>query len=144
MDCLTVNGMKLTDPKGIANEFGSYFANVGKNFAENIKKCKTAVNKYIDRIDRNKSSIFLYPTNPTELTKMINELPNKTSCGHDDISNCLLKKLGSCIVKPLCNIFNPSIQEGMFPKQMKVADVVPYISQKKSKSLTTTGQYPYY
>ena len=47
IDCLTVNGMKLTDPKGIANEFGSYFANVGKNFAEKIKKCKTAVNKYI-------------------------------------------------------------------------------------------------
>ena len=62
---------------------------------------------------------------------MIQHLPNKTSHGHDGISNVLLKKLCKCISFPLCLIFNESIAEGKFPTQMKMTEVIPLYKGKE-------------
>ena len=56
---------------------------------------------------------------------MIKQLPNKTSYGHDKISNIVLKALPTRIIYPLCHIFNSSLSEGTFPEQMKTAEVIP-------------------
>ena len=45
-------------------------------------------------------------TTQDEIKRLITKLPNKTSCGHDKISNSLLKSLVNSIAYPLCNIFN--------------------------------------
>ena len=59
-----------------------------------------------------------------EIQKTITSLPSKTSHGHDGISNELLKKLNQSISFPLCLIFNKSIEQGIFPTQMKIAEVI--------------------
>ena len=41
-----------------------------------------------------------------EIDKIIGELPNKSSHGHDEISNITLKALRTLIIFPLCHIFN--------------------------------------
>ena len=71
------------------------------------------------------------PTNQAEIVKLIECLPNKTSKGHDDISNILLKKLNPTIAIPLEVIFNKSLEEGSFPDDMKHADVIPLYKSKE-------------
>ena len=61
---------------------------------------------------------------------MVKQLPNKTSYGHDKISNIMLKALRTSITYPLCHIFNASLSEGTFPDQMKIAEVIPLYKGK--------------
>ena len=65
------------------------------------------------------------PCTVTEITKLIENLPNKTSSGYDNITNVILKKLGTSLSIPLSEIFNLSLSSGMFPTLMKKADVLP-------------------
>ena len=58
------------------------------------------------------------------------EMPNKTSYGHDKISNTMLKALRTSITYPLCHIFNASLSEGSFPEWMKTAEVIPLYKGK--------------
>ena len=103
-----------------------------------MKQSKLDVGEYTSKIVRNNSTLYLYPTNQTEITKLLSKLPNKTSSGYDDISNCLLKKLGPSITYPLSLVFNQSMLEGSFPEIMKKADVIPL---HKSKDMTHTNNY---
>ena len=66
-----------------------------------------------------------------EIECIIRQLPNKTSHGHDKISNKLLKDLSCSISLPLCSIFNQSITEGKFPDAMKKAEVIPLYKGKE-------------
>ena len=70
-----------------------------------------------------------------ELVKLFKELPNKSSHGHNDLNNILLKELSDGILDPLVTLFNRSLQEGYFPNQMKIAEVVPlYKSKERDQS----------
>ena len=67
----------------------------------------------------------MQPTNSSELSKIICKLKCKTSSGYDGISNTIIKELEATLVGPLEIIINMSLQTGIFPEQMKHADVVP-------------------
>ena len=69
---------------------------------------------------------------------MIDSLPNKTSSGHDNISNVLLKKIKENVSGPLALILNESMLDGKFPDIMKITDVIPL---HKSKSKQETNNY---
>ena len=71
------------------------------------------------------NSIVLLQTTQLEVAKIIKGLPNKTSSGHNQINNMLLKKLSDTISYPLTIIFNQSISQGIFPDTMKLAEVIP-------------------
>ena len=68
---------------------------------------------------------MLTVSNTNALKSRSGTQPHKTSSGHDNISNVLLKKLSPSIIHPLCILFNKSMEEGKFPETMKHADVVP-------------------
>ena len=132
------NGNIISNSQEISNEFGRYFSSIGKNFADAKKKSKLKVAEYTSEIVINNSTLYLYPTNQFEISKLLSKLPNKTSSGHDDISNCLLKKLVPSITHQLSLVFNQSMLEGSFPEIMKQADVIPL---HKSKDKTHTNNY---
>ena len=77
----------------MCNLFGDYFANVSKNLAKKIPTPRQSIDKYINKIVRNPNTLYLFPTNSTEILQLINQLPNKTRLGHDEINNLLLTKL---------------------------------------------------
>ena len=122
---LIVQNKTLTHPVEISNQFCNYFSNVGKNFAEKIPKNKKPIEEYLSMIRMNKKSVFFYPTTGQEITKLIRNLPNKKSSGHDDIDNVLLKEISSGLIDALENLFNESLQTGIFPDIFKLAEVVP-------------------
>ena len=62
---------------------------------------------------------------------LIAELPNKKSAGYDKINNILLKNLKLELTGPLSFVFNKSMNEGIFPEAMKLADTVPLYKSKE-------------
>ena len=88
--------------------------------AAKIKPGSTTLQDYLNHIKRVDASLILKPILQLEVEDITRKLPNKTSYGHDRISNLLLKHLFDCIAFPLC-----SIAEGKFPSAMKNAEVIP-------------------
>ena len=112
-------------PNVITNSFGKFFAGVGEKYAQNIPKSNMDIGYYLNSIPRNSKSIYWMPVSHTELSRIIDQLPNKKSSGYDNIDNILLKKLKSVLLEPLCIMFNQLLSSGIFPERMKLAEVVP-------------------
>ena len=111
-----------TDPYTITNTFNEFFSTVGKTYAERHIVTPTETSLNIGNIDNNPKTLFLHPCTTLEIEKIIKQLPNKSSSGHNNISNVLLKKLAGCLTHPLSIIFNQSMESGKFPEAMKKAD----------------------
>ena len=131
IDHITVNGVTDYTARGIGKAFGNFFSKVGKCYAEKIPKSKKHIDDYLAVIRRNQSSIFLEPTSITEISKLLKGLPNKSSSGHDNVNNLLLKELVEQISPILELLFNESLATGQFPDKMKIADVVPLYKSKE-------------
>ena len=84
--CITVNGIKQTKPKEIANAFGNFYSQLGADLAKNITDGKKHNDDYVSKIPRQLQSTVLKPTTTPEIKKFISDLPNKHSYGHDEIS----------------------------------------------------------
>ena len=61
----------------------------------------------------------------------MSRLPNKSSSGHDNISNILLKEIIDQLAPALEQVFNRSMTLGEFPTLMKLAEVVPLYKSKE-------------
>jgi hypothetical protein len=59
------------------------------------------------------------------IEKMISKMKSKTSCGHDGLSNKVLKLIKHEISHPLSLLINKSLHTGIFPDSMKIAKVLP-------------------
>ena len=115
VESLTVDGIKVLESQEIANEFGKFFAEIGKSYADLIPKPDTDISEYIDKIDNFHKSLFFTPITRIEIDKLIRTIVPKNSSGFDQISNNLIKQLRPSLVVPLEIIFNKSITEGVFP-----------------------------
>ncbi len=62
---------------------------------------------------------------PSDALNVTTKLKPKTSCGHDNISNKLLKETIEDIIETLTHIINQSLSKGVVPNKMKVAKVIP-------------------
>ena len=124
ISCLSVEKIKITESKLICQEFAKHFSTVGANYANKISLPTKSPEHYLSKIPVNHDSVFLYPTTCREIEHLIDNLPCKNSSGYDKISNNFLKKIKRSIINPLTIIFNKSITEGVFPDEMKLADVV--------------------
>ena len=123
-------GVPRYDPATITEELCRHFLSIGETFANKIPPPSKEISKYLDMIPQNERSIFLDPTNTTEIIEIINDLVPKNSSGYDNLSNKLIKKLLPSLVGPLTTIFNKSLIEGVFPEAMKKADIEPLYKAK--------------
>ena len=138
IEYLKIDNIEIHNAKEISTEFAKYFSTIGKKYANKIDPSVNSIHTYINNIPNNPATIYLNPTNRSELTTLINNLSNKTSKGYDEISTAMLKTLHLSITGPLTLIFNKSLTEGFFPDLMKYADVVPLY---KSKEHYLTNNY---
>ena len=120
-----VNNRTVTDHKKIADEFNTFFSNIGSTLSESIKldDSTLAFTDYLDNPTEHRFS-FSKITEKETLT-IINNLKSKNSSGNDEISNRLLKSIKSEISKPLTIIINQSLETRIFPDALKVAKVKP-------------------
>ena len=73
----------------------------------------------------NNEKTSLYSTTPTEVEDYIKNLHIRKSVGPFRIPNRVLKEINKLFSIPISQIFNLSIEHGLFPHKMKIAVVVP-------------------
>ena len=130
IESLRVDNLLRYSPMEITKGFCDHFANVGKTYSDRVQPPRVLVEMYNRKINMNDNSLFLSPTDKEEIKSLIMNLPAKNSSGHDEISNNLLKKLGPSLLTPLEKIFNKSLNVGLFPDLMKLADISPLFKSK--------------
>ena len=69
-------------------------------------------------------TIFLSPVTNIELIRIIQDIKNGAT-GYDEISASALKLVSCHVVVPLVYLCNLSIDQGVFPKELKLANVLP-------------------
>ena len=121
------NGNVLSNAKDIANAFNVYFANIGKNLASEIEQNITDNADYTQYVStpltETKLQFKCITDNDTQ--RAIDKLENKSSSGHDGISNELLKLLKIELSKLLTLIMNQMITTGIFPDSFKISKITP-------------------
>lgn len=126
------NNETISDSKDIANQFCHFFTNVGSNYASSIPNPAKPFRDYMtENIYSNPLSIFMRPTTPPEIKKIISSLKTKKSAGHDDINSQLIKSVANELSVPLALLVNKSITEGKIPDTLKIAKVVPIFKSKE-------------
>ena len=95
IEYLKVENQDYYEHKLIAEEFAKHFSGVGRHYAEQIPSPVKNINNYLSQIPDNTKTIFMKPVLPTEIDKIIINLPNKNSSGHDNLSNILLKQINT-------------------------------------------------
>jgi hypothetical protein len=69
-------------------------------------------------------NIFLNPTSPDEIGKIINKLKN-CSVGWDNFPASILKENSTSLSELLSHFVNISIKEGVFPNELKIGNIIP-------------------
>ena len=122
----------LNDDREIANRFNAFFTNVGPDQSRNIhyngnKTHQTYLTQNYD-IELNFTEV-----NDDIILNIINKLPNKNSCGFDNLSTKIIKALKDSLIKPLTLIINQILNTGVFPSQLKIAKVIPIFKKDDNK-----------
>ena len=130
IESLKIDNLIKYSPQEITKGFCDHFAHIGEKYASKIRASRVLVETYSSKIKMCASSLFLLPTDKTEIRALITNLPAKTSSGFDEISNNLLKNLSPSLLNPLERIFNKSLNDGVFPELMKKADISPLFKSK--------------
>ena len=116
------NNSIITDKNEVSNKFNDYFVNVGKTLAAQIPKSGPSFHKYLP--EANKECIFLIPTDEREIRNIILNVRNSAP-GYDGISLKCIYSVIDTLVTPLTYITNLSLIEGIFPSELKIAQVLP-------------------
>ena len=119
-----VNGVNLTDPKDVADQFNRYYVNIGPNLAEKLEKLPNK--SFLDYLYSPFPKSFSFQNiNSETVIKTIDSLKPKGSCGIDKISNKLLKYVKYELAEPLSLIINQCFSFNIFPNLLKIAKVTP-------------------
>ena len=113
---------EITDSKKICNVFNQYFVNVGTNLASTIHNNDINPINYLG--NRQQNSFSFMATTPLEVFNIIKKFDNKKS-SLNNIPIFILKKISHIISPLLSDIFNHSINDGIFPEKLKTGRVTP-------------------
>ena len=121
-DSFLINNQLITDSTVIAENFNSFYTSIGPDLA---KKLPNSINDPVSYLSvRNVNSIFLKPVDSQEVKNVVMSL-NNSSPGWDDITTSVVKSSIDIYVQSLTHILNLSLIQGVFPKELKIAKIIP-------------------
>ena len=91
-DNFIIENTATNDPQIIADGFCKYFTNIGTQLAGDFPNVGIHPNTYLNQQKSVHNSIYLNPTSPDEISKIITSLKQSKSCGKDNISNTFLNE----------------------------------------------------
>ena len=128
-----INGVKIMDKIEIANKFNQYFTNIGPDLANNVShSSEKEVDDFL--LHKPKCELKFNQIDENHKNKIIQNLPNKSSCDFDDISPKLIKFLKPILTKPITVIINQMLNTGFFPDKLKIVKIKPLFKKGDSKS----------
>ena len=131
------DGSLIDNQQTIAEKFNEFFVNVGPTLAKKIKKQDISPNSYL----KNKmiNSILLNSVTDLEIINILKSCKD-SSPGYDDIKVSALCTVLEYIAQPLSYICNLSFKEGIFPEELKIANVIPLF--KKDNAMVFNNYRP--
>jgi len=121
---IILNSEEITNPENVAELFHSYFRKISKKLLkQNENKIPNSENQHL-KIKESTKTMFLFPAKESEVEKVEKGLKNKLSAGINEIPDYAVKQCITLLKKPLANIYNASLESGIFPDQLKIAKVV--------------------
>lgn len=119
----------IKNKKEIANKMNEYYCKLGETMSNKIT---TQIHRNLQLPESNQKTLFINPTNETEIIKIINNLKLKKG-GIDGISAKILKTIAPIIADTLAYVINHCIETSIWPDMLKVAEVIPiYKAGKKN------------
>ena len=106
----------------ISDQFNEFCIDIGLNLAKKIPQIGINPLHYMGSPEPH--SIFLYPVTAIEINNKIVNFKNGAS-GYDEITALSLKLISQDIAHPLVYLCNVSLQQGVFPEELKLANVLP-------------------
>ena len=120
---LNVNGNLFTDQTIVVEKMNNYFINVADKLAQKIPKPNTQFQDYLK--NPNEHSIYLTEIVPHEIDEIIHDLGSNKSGDLYGITSNIVKLGGPVLTQILTLLFNKSLDQGVFPRPLKNAKVVP-------------------
>ena len=77
------------------------------------------------KIKKNSKTMFLSPITGSEVVKVARYFKHKLTAGIDGIPDHVVKQCIELLKVPLTNIYNTSLESGIFPDKLKIAKVIP-------------------
>ena len=116
------NGETLEDGKLIANKFNDFFVNVGSSLAKTIP---LSPKNPTDYMMQNIDTIFnINPVTEDEIVKIMGQFKD-SAAGWDSLKPSIIKNIKEYVKLPLACICNLSFSTGVFPRELKLANVAP-------------------
>lgn len=93
-------------------------------------------------------SFDFHCTNSVQVEKLLKEVNESRSTGHDMIPPRLIKASAAAIAEPIADIFNASVAQGCYPSVWKMGQVTPLFDEsdefkKKNKTIGLSQSYLY-
>lgn len=107
-----------------ATDFNNYFVQVGINGRGRPNE-KVALTMLKRKGVDNRNSFYMADINESDVMNIVRTMKIKTSTDCYGMSTKLLKEIMPYIVAPLVPILNSCLRAGVFPKSMKLAEVIP-------------------
>ena len=124
------NGNTITDINKIPEIFKEHFETCATKLAEGMPRGVDT-----SSIMPQGESWGFKHTTEIELIAIIKSLANKNSSGQDLLSNRMLKKEQYLFAKLLKPLINESLDEGLFPNELKTANVIPIFKKGDKNNL---------
>ncbi len=111
-----------TNPDEIADGLNKYFNDIGTVFADNLPNGQNSFEAYVNPIE---TSFEIQNISVAEVKSEISRTKTSKATAQDRISPKLLEDSVEVVAESLTNIFNKSIEKGMFPDNFKIAYISP-------------------
>jgi len=106
---------------------------------KNGNRIPNSMNQHL-KIKDSTNTMFLFPVTENEVEKVVKGLQNKLLAGIDEIPDYMVKHGIKLLKKTLANIYNASLESGIFPDQLKIVKVVPLYIRGIKETFKTTDQ----
>jgi len=130
-----VDGRRITQELDIAEHFNIFFSSIASNINNGIPVTDTCPLLYLG--ERVANSMFAVPSTTSEVVSVIASLRNR-SCHITAVPVFIYKHCSDLLSPIISQLFNLSLNSGMFPTLLKAATVVPI---HKSGDSSCTNNY---
>ena len=130
----SVNGVRITERRIIANKFNDYFASIASKMNAEVENEDQSEHlpKFTEFMPKqNPNSIFMSECSEEEISKIISELQNGKA---SDFPIRVIKKLSHILSPVLKHHFNHLMKVGSFPTILKIGKITP-IYKKDNEEL---------
>ena len=117
-----INNKETDNKQDISDSFNDFYVNLGSTLAYKLPHTNVDPISFMKNVTS--TPIKLEPVSEKEIEQIMKNM-KKSGAGWDDISPKIIKLTYTYFMKPLVHICNLSLEYRVFPKELKIARVIP-------------------